>query len=208
MTTLLDALASLPPWLVLVLVFVLPAAEASIFVGVVIPGETAVLIGGVVANDGDLLLWTVIVAAIAGAACGDQVGFLLGRRYGTAVMDRVPDAISDHQGTQSAMELIRKRGAWAVVLGRWAAVLRAFVPGLAGASGMRHATFTWANLAGGAVWGTVIAVLGYLAGASYHRLEDKLGYASDIIVAVVVVAVVALVVVRRVRAHREGPGTR
>lgn len=208
MTAILDALASLPPWLVLVLVFALPAAEASIFIGVVIPGETAVLIGGVVANQGDLMLWTVIVAAIAGAAGGDQVGFLLGRRYGTSVIDRVPRAVADHQGTERAMELIRTRGAWAVVLGRWAAVLRAFVPGLAGASGMRHATFTWANLAGGAVWGSVVAVLGYLAGASYHRIESRLGYASDVIVAVVVVAVIGFVVVRRVRAHRSGPGTR
>jgi hypothetical protein len=77
-TTLIDALVGLPPWLVLILVFAIPAAEAGLLIGVFVPGETAVLLGGVVAHGGGLPLWTVIVAAALGAVAGDQVGFLLG----------------------------------------------------------------------------------------------------------------------------------
>jgi membrane-associated protein len=60
-------LVGLPAWLVLLLVFALPAAEAGLLVGVFIPGETAVLVGGVVAHGGSLSLWEVMVAAALGA---------------------------------------------------------------------------------------------------------------------------------------------
>lgn len=200
MSAILDAIASLPPALVLLLVFLLPALEAALFVGLVVPGETAVLIGGVVAHTGGLPLWTVIAAAVTGAAVGDQVGFHVGRRYGHALLERLPRRLSRPPDVERALSLIRRRGAMAVVLGRWAAALRALVPGLAGMSGMSQRTFTVANVAGGAVWATGVAVAGYLAGASYRVLERRLGLGSEIVLAVVVVLVVVAVVRARRRA--------
>src|SRR5688572_682906 len=76
------ALTGLPPWLVLVFVALLPALEASAFVGLLIPGETAVLAGGVAAHAGLVPLWAVALVAALGAVAGDQVGYLVGRRYG------------------------------------------------------------------------------------------------------------------------------
>lgn len=122
MSAVFDAIASLPPWLVLVLVLLLPAVEAALFVGLVVPGETAVLIGGVVAHAGGLPLWAVVVAAITGAAVGDQVGFHVGRRYGQTLLSRLPERVRRHGNVDRALSLIRRRGAMAVVLGRWAAV--------------------------------------------------------------------------------------
>jgi membrane-associated protein len=122
-TTIVEALVGLPPWLVLLLVFALPAAEAGLLIGVFIPGETTVLLGGVVAHGGGLPLWAVIVAAAAGAATGDQVGFLLGRRYGNRLVDHLPAVVRRSGDLERALDLIRRRGAVAVALGRWAAVL-------------------------------------------------------------------------------------
>jgi undecaprenyl-diphosphatase len=85
-----------------------------------------------------------------------------------------------------ALALLRRRGAPAVALGRWVAVLRALVPGLAGMSGMRRVPFTVANVLGGALWATTVAVLGYLAGASYRALEHRLGLGSEILLGVLV----------------------
>lgn len=205
MSAIVDALAALPPWLVLLLVFLLPAVEAALFVGLVVPGETAVLIGGVVAHAGGLPLWAVIVAAVAGAAVGDQVGYHVGRRYGQALLDRLPERMRKSGDVERALALIRRRGAMAVVLGRWAAALRALVPGLAGMSGMPRGRFTAANLAGGSLWAATVAVAGYLAGASYRILERRLGLGSEILLALVVVAIV-VVVVRARRRHRRTPG--
>lgn len=191
MTPLLDALLGLPPWLVLLLVFALPAAEAGLLVGMFIPGETAVLVGGVIAHGGGLPLWAVVVAAAAGAAAGDQVGFLLGRRYGPRLVDHLPSIVRRSGDLDRSLDLIRRRGAAAVALGRWAAVLRALVPGAAGTSGMTHGRFTVANVLGGTLWAAAIAVAGYLVGASYQSLAHNLGIVGDIAVVAAVVAAAA-----------------
>ncbi|MFG3684615.1 DedA family protein [Micromonospora sp. NPDC047740] len=198
MDRLLNLLVALPPALVLALVFLLPALEASTFLGLLVPGEIAVLVGGVLAHEGRLPLWAVIVAAIAGAALGDQVGYLVGRRYGRRLLDRAPRRFVRSDELQRALDLLRRRGALAVVLGRWAAALRALVPGLAGTSHMPRRTFTVANIAGGALWAVTVAVLGYLAGASYRLLERRLGWGGEVVLAVVVL----LVLVRVVRSRR------
>ncbi len=187
-SALVDAVVALPPWLVLSLVFLLPALEASAFVGLVVPGETAVIVGGVVAHGGGLPLWSVVVAAVAGAAVGDQVGFAVGRRYGPALLERVPQRMRRSGEIDRALALVERRGALAVVLGRWVAALRALVPGTAGMSGMARVPFTVANVTGGALWATAVAVAGYLAGASYRVLERRLGLGSEIVLAVVLVA--------------------
>ena len=189
MSSLLDAFLSVPAPLLLLLVFALPALEASAVLGLVIPGETMVLLGGVAAHGGHLSLAAVIAAAIAGAVVGDQVGFVVGRRYGSRFLGRV--AASPHRRGQvdRALALVRRRGATAVALGRWAAALRALVPGIAGMSGMGRLPFTVANVLGGALWAVTMAVAGFLAGASYKALESRLGIAADVVLALVVVAI-------------------
>ncbi|MEV0154884.1 DedA family protein [Micromonospora sp. NPDC050686] len=199
-----ELLLALPPALVLALVFLLPALEASTFLGLVVPGEIAVLVGGVLAHEGRLPLWAVAGAALAGAAVGDQAGYLVGRRYGRRLLDRVPRRLVGPGELRRALDLVRRRGALAVVLGRWVAALRALVPGLAGLSGIRQRTFTLANLTGGALWAVTVSVLGYLAGASYRLLERRLGLGGEALLAVVVVVVVFRVWRRRVAARRDG----
>ena len=191
MGTLLDVLVGLPPWLVLLVVFALPAAEASLMVGVFIPGETAVLLGGVIAHGGGVPLWAVVLAAASGAAVGDQVGFVLGRRYGDRLVDHLPAFVRRSGDLDRALDLVRRRGAAAVAVGRWVAVLRAIVPGVAGTSGMGQPRFTVANVLGGSLWATTIAVAGYLVGASYRALAHDLGIGGDIIAGLVLVAAVA-----------------
>jgi undecaprenyl-diphosphatase len=199
---LVDAIVSLPPWLVLLLVFALPALEASAFVGLVVPGETAVIVGGVVAHGGGLPLWAVIVAAILGAAVGDQVGYRVGRRYGPRLVDRMPHRLKRSGQVPRALDFVRRRGPMAVVLGRWVAALRALVPGVAGMSGMHPGPFTTANIAGGALWATTMAVAGYLAGASFRLLEHRLGIAGEILLGLLVLVLVVLAVRHRIRESR------
>ena len=202
MGALVDTLLSLPPWLVLTCVFALPALEASAFLGLVVPGETAVIIGGVVAHGGGLPLWTVIVAAILGAAVGDQIGYQVGRRYGPRLLDRMPRRVQHSPQIPKALDFVRRRGPMAVVLGRWTAALRALVPGIAGMSGMHARPFTTANVAGGLVWAVAMAVAGYLAGASFRVLEHRLGIAGEIILGLVVVVLVGLSIRHKIRESR------
>ncbi|MEV0809230.1 DedA family protein [Micromonospora sp. NPDC050200] len=203
MDRVLGVLVALPPALVLALVFLLPALEASTFLGLFVPGEIAVLVGGVLAHEGRLPLWAVVVAALAGAALGDQVGYLVGRRYGDRLLARTPRRLARSGELRRALDLVRRRGAAAVVVGRWAAALRALVPGLAGLSGIPWRTFTLANITGGALWALAVAVLGYLAGASYRVVERRLGLGGEALLAVLVLVLLARVWRSRVVARRE-----
>lgn len=201
---LMSALLALPPWLILVTAFLFPAAEASLFIGLVIPGETAVIAAGVLAHAGVLPLWAVMICAAAGAIVGDQVGFRVGRRYGPALLDRLPRWMRHRDQHERVLSLVRRRGALAVVLGRWTASLRALVPGVAGMSGLSTPRFTIANAAGGVVWATGVALVGYLAGAGYRQVEQQLNLGGGVVLAALAVAAVVVGLIRR-RRHRSNP---
>ncbi|MBO4209949.1 DedA family protein, partial [Micromonospora echinofusca] len=117
--------------------------------------------------------------------------YALGRRYGVRLLARAPGPLRRHADVARVRRLVARRGAWAVAVGRWVAVLRVLVPLVAGAGGMRWPPFLRANLAGGLVWATTVAVLGYLGAASYRYVERELGIGEWILVAVIA-AVVAL----------------
>ncbi|MFF0341436.1 DedA family protein [Kribbella sp. NPDC004875] len=202
MSAVFDWLAHLPAWLVLTVVCLLPALEASTFLGLVVPGETAVIVGGVVAHAGGLPLAAVMAAAAVGAIAGDQVGFLVGRRYGSGVLERLPRRFRRPEQIERTLALIGRRGAAAVVLGRWTAAFRALVPGIAGMSRMRRWEFTVANVVGGTIWAVLVAGGGYLAGASYRALEQRLGVVSGVLLGVVVVALTVALVVHHRRSSR------
>ncbi len=117
----LDRLAELPPPAVLASVFALPALEASAFLGVVIPAEAAVLLGGVLAHEQVLPLWAVIAAAVLGAVIGDSVGYEVGRRYGDALLARAPRRLVKPASIDRARQVVARRGGPAVLIGRFTA---------------------------------------------------------------------------------------
>lgn len=168
--------------------------------GVIFPGEIAILVAGADAQTGALPLPAVLVAGITGAIAGDVVGFALGRRYGDRMVARLPARLVKPEGVQTTRDLLRRYGAVAVVIGRFTALFRALVPGLAGMSGLRWRTFVPYNVLGGTVWASGVALLGYLAGASLGAVESKLSLVSEIVL--VAVAVAAVAVYLGVRARR------
>jgi membrane-associated protein len=188
----LEGILKLPPWLALALVFLLPALEASAFVGVVLPGEIGVILGGVMANQHKLPLAAVLSAAIAGAVIGDSIGYIVGRRYGETLLSKIPNRILKPEHVKRAEATIRDFGGKAVFLGRFTAALRALVPGMAGMSRLHYGKFLIWNLAGGVLWAAAFTILGYLAGSQYQRLEHY----ANLIGLALLVAVAAFFVVR------------
>jgi membrane-associated protein len=188
----LEHILNLPAWLIVFLVFLLPGLEASIFIGVVVPGEIAVFLGGVAAGRHDVSLAAVIIAACVGAVAGDQIGYWVGREYGVQLLRRVPDRILDEQRLENAQRYIRRTGAKGVILGRWTAALRALVPGMAGLSGMHYIRFAIANAIGGIGWAVAIIMIGYAAGDQWKHVQSLLGKSSSALLGVIVVAAVAV----------------
>lgn len=172
---------------VYLLVFLVPAVEASIFVGFVLPGETAVILGGVLASQHHVSLTGILTAAIAGAIIGDSIGYLVGRRYGKTLQKSRLGRIVGDQRWQASEDFLRRRGGPSVFLGRWTALLRALVPAAAGMAKLPYRTFIAWNVAGGVLWASVVVLAGYLAGNAYKRLEQYLGRGALVILAVIVI---------------------
>lgn len=204
MSHLLEGILRLPPGLALVLVFLLPALEASAFVGLVVPGEIGVILGGVLANQHRLPLAAVLAAGIAGAVIGDSIGYAIGERYGARLLGALPRRLVKPEHVTRTEQTIERLGGKAVFVGRFTAALRALVPGIAGMSGMTYRTFLPWNVLGGVTWASGFVVLGYLAGSQYQRLERYANYAGLGLLAVVL----AVLVLRSRRERARHPAAR
>jgi membrane-associated protein len=179
-------------------------AEAALFVGFVLPGETAVLLGGVLANQHRVSLPVMIAVAVLAAIIGDSVGYEVGRHFGTRLLSsRIFER--RRRGLERGQQALRQKGGRAVFLARFTAFLRAVMPGLAGASRMPYRRFLAFNAAGGLTWAAGFTLLGYLVGASYHTAENIAGRAGEVILAVVVLAVIVFVIRRRRRERDPRP---
>jgi undecaprenyl-diphosphatase len=200
---LLDGILHLPPPLVLALVFLFPAVEASVFVGVLVPGEIGIVLGGVLANQHKLPLWAVLVAAVAGAIIGDSIGYWVGKHYGEWILRRLPNRIIDDEKIGRAEQTVRRYGGRAVFVGRFTAALRALVPGTAGMSGVRYGKFLVWNVAGGTVWAIAYVLIGYLAGSQYQRIEKYANY-----IGLGLLAVIAAILIVRHRRAKARPSAR
>lgn len=198
MTSLLDQVLGAPAWAVLLVVGLVVFAEDALFVGFVIPGETAALLGGVAAKLGHVPFAAVVATVIVSAIVGDSVGYEVGRHLGPRILSwRI--LAKRKQGLDRAQDFLARRGGAAVFLGRWTAFFRAVMPALAGTAKMPYRTFLAWNTAGGVLWGATVVTAGYLAGASYAKVEKVVG--RD--VAFVILAFVILgVVIWRIREHR------
>ena len=199
---LLQPLLSLHGWEAYLLVGVLVAAEASVMLGYVFPGETAAIIGGVLASKGNVTLVGMTVCVVLCAIAGDSIGYWVGDKWGPQLL-RVGPLRKRQKGVQVALDQLRRRGAVAVFVGRFTAFLRAVVPGLAGMSKMRYRIFLPANALGAICWGTLFVLLGYFVG---QRVEKATGIASDILAGLIVVAIVVLFIRHRRKEKREFEG--
>lgn len=195
-----NALTSVPNWLVYLAVFAFPFLEASVFLGFVFPGETALVLGGVLVSQGRLSLAGTIALAVVGAISGDAVGYAIGRRFGPGLQaSRLGQLVGDRRW-EASRDFLHRRGGPAVFVGRFTALLRALVPSAAGMARLPYRTFALWNALGGATWAAGFVLAGYLAGASYKKVERYLGRGALVLTAVVVLALVTVHVVRKRRA--------
>jgi membrane-associated protein len=202
---LLQPLLSLHGWQAYLLVGVLVAAEASIMLGFVFPGETAAILGGVLASKGGVSVAGMTVCVVLCAIVGDSIGYWVGDKWGERLL-QVGPLKKRQRGIEVALQQLRRRGATAVFVGRFTAFLRAVIPGLAGLSKMKYRIFLPANALGGICWGVLFVLLGYFVG---ERVEKATGIASDILLGLIVVVIVVLFVRHRRKEKREfeGPAT-
>ncbi len=177
-------------------------AEAAILVGMVVPGETALLVAGVFCNPhyGRLSLPVMIAVAVLCAIAGDSVGYEFGRKFGPGLRrSRLGQKVGENRWN-TVDAFIERHGGKAVFLGRLTALLRALMPSMAGMSGMRYRTFLVWNAAGAVLWAPGCVLLGYAFASALNVVGQTLTWAPLAILTVVVVVAFAL---HRRRSRRE-----
>ncbi len=166
--------------------------ETGAFVGLVAPGETAIVLGGVVAAQGEISLQVVLVVAWAGAAGGDLASFLLGRRLGRRFLLARGPSLGVSPARLAVVERFYERhGAKAILIGRFVGLVRAVSPFLAGASGLRTRAFLPWSLLGTAAWATAFTLAGYAFHRSFAAATHVLTYGA---LGLAVVAAIVLAV--------------
>ncbi|MCZ2404707.1 DedA family protein [Paenarthrobacter sp. Z7-10] len=200
MSGFVDTILNVSPLLALTLVGLLVFAEDALFVGFVLPGETAAVLGGVVASRGHVQLWMMMILVVVAAIIGDTVGYEIGKRFGPKLLNM--KVLNKRRAKlDKAQDFLRRRGGSAVFLGRFVAFFRAVMPALAGTSQMHYPRFLAFNAAGGLVWGAGFVLLGFLAGNSYEAVAKAAG--RDITAVVLVAIVIAFIIWRVRKARRE-----
>jgi len=162
LTPLLYNLGSLAILLVIAVVF----TETGLLIGFFMPGDSLLFLAGALAASHVIALpfWVLAIGVFAAAVAGDQLGYLIGRRYGPKVFSRPESRLFRHENAERAEAFFTKRGALAVILGRFVPVVRTFVPVVAGVGKMPHRAFSLLNLVGALVWAVGIVTVGFFFG--------------------------------------------
>jgi membrane-associated protein len=185
-----------------VLLFALTALEASAFVGLFVPGETGLLLGGFLAYQGKVNLFLVIVVTVIGGILGDSAGYEIGRHLGERMKRTWLGRRIGQERWERARKYVRDKGAKAVLLGRFVGILRALVPAVAGDSRMPYPKFLLWNVIGALVWGPSVVVAGYLAGRSWRAIETYLSRGGFALFALIILGFVAAHFVRKRRTEK------
>jgi membrane protein DedA with SNARE-associated domain len=167
--------------------------------GVPIPGETALVAGAILAGEGKLNIYGVIVAAAAGAIIGGACGYWIGREFGFPIAYRYGRYVSlNEKRLKLGQYLFIKHGGKIVFFGRFVALLRTFAAFLAGVNRYNWEEFFFFNAAGGIVWAAIFGTGGYLLGRAFEY------YARPVALAALVAAVIgALAAARFIRYHEQ-----
>jgi undecaprenyl-diphosphatase len=180
-------------------------AETGAFVGLVVPGETVMLLGGAVAGQGVIDIYLLIAIAWFSAWLGDTTSFFLGRRLGRGfVLEHGPRFGISHERFERVEDYFSRHGGKTIFIGRFISLVRAFAPFIAGSSGMRYRAFVPYSILGTGLWASAHILVGYFFSRSIESAAKYAGKGAFLLATliVVVVAVVTLVRFFRVEENR------
>ena len=184
-------LATFGPWAILVVCGVI-FAETGLLIGFVFPGDTLLVVTGLLAHQEKLHLsiWLAAPAIAIAAFLGGQLGYYLGRKVGPRIFERRETGLFSREQVDRTNGFFRRYGALAVILARFVPVVRTFAPIAAGVGRMDYRTYTLYNAAGAVAWGFGITMLGFVIGYIPPIRDFVEHYIDVILLAAVVVSVV------------------
>ena len=169
--------------------------ETGAFVGLVAPGETVVIVGGVIAGQGEISLLVLIGIVWSAAILGDTTSFFVGRRLGREfILRHGPRFKISRERLEWVESYFDRHGGKTILVGRFIGLVRALAPFIAGSSGLPYGRFIPYSVIGTGLWATSFCVLGYVFYESFDQVADTAGKATfgfGVTVAAIVAAVLA-----------------
>jgi membrane protein DedA with SNARE-associated domain len=202
MGQLAEGLLSLSGWAALACLFVLPALEAPAFLGLVLPGEVALVLGGVLASQDRIPLAAALAVGTAGALAGDSAGYWIGRRWGPRLLATRLGRRVGPARLHRVESLLLRGGGGPLLVGRCTAGVRVVLPGLAGVLGLRYRVFALWTGAAATLWVVAHVLVGYAAGAGWRQADRLTGRVGLALAGAVVVAAAVTWTCRRAGGSR------
>jgi undecaprenyl-diphosphatase len=182
------------------LVGALAFLETGAFVGLVAPGETTVILGGVIAGQGEISLLVLLGIVWGAAILGDSTSFLIGRRLGRGFLLRHGPRVKITEERLEQVEgYFARHGGKTILIGRFIGIVRALAPFIAGTSRMPYARFIPYSVLGTGLWAATFSVLGYVFWRSFSEVADVAGRATFAFGVVVGTAVGIVLAYRQLR---------
>ena len=193
---LLDVVQSVDPVLRTALAGFGILLETSVLVGLVVPGDTIVIIAAT-AVESPVQFVALVLAVISGAVIGESIGFALGRFFGPRIrMSRLGRWLGERNWVR-AETFLKRRGGVAVFISRFLPVLHSLIPLTVGMSPMRYRTFIAWTLPATTIWTLAYVSVGAFAAGTLRELLDRLHYAGYIFAGIIVVFAVVVWLVKR-----------
>ncbi|MFJ3392420.1 DedA family protein [Leifsonia aquatica] len=202
LTWILDLVQSVDPVLRTLLAGVGIMLETSILVGLIVPGDTIVLVAST-AVEGPVEYFAMVIAVVIGALCGESIGFALGRWFGPRIRASKLGRKLGQDNFDKAEAYLARRGGIAVFLSRFLPVLHSLIPLTVGMSPMRYRTFMAWTAPACVLWAFSYVSVGALAAGSYRELSRELHWAGYIFVAIIAVFILLVFLVKKILQKRE-----
>ncbi|MEP6482677.1 MAG: VTT domain-containing protein [Rhodoglobus sp.] len=199
--------AALIPWLdpqnliegfgplALLVVCIIVFAETGLLIGFILPGDTLLIISGVLAFPGvsqviHLDIWWVCLLIGAAAFLGGEVGYLIGHRVGPRIFERKESGFFSVANVKRTNAFFEKYGVWAIVVARFVPIVRTFAPVAAGVGHMNYRKYSLFNLIGALLWGAGVTLAGYLLSYIPPVKDFVVNYIDLILLGAVLIAVI------------------
>lgn len=164
-------IAAAGPWALLVVCFIV-FAETGLLVGFLLPGDTLLIISGLLSHEqpfapqgvfGISVWWVALLIGVA-AFLGGEVGYFIGHKGGPAVFERKESGLFSRRNVERTNAFFERYGGLTIILARFVPIVRTFAPVAAGVGHMHKGKYTLYNLIGAVLWGFGLTMFGYLLG--------------------------------------------
>ena len=160
-------------------------AESGLFFGFFLPGDSLLFTAGLLASQGYLNIFALIIGSFIMAVLGDSVGYAFGKKVGPAIFTKENSLFFNKKYLLEAESFYKKYGKKTIVIARFVPIVRTFAPILAGVGKMEYKTFLSYNILGGMLWSFGLTILGFILGNTIPNIDR---YILPIIIVIVAVS--------------------